>query len=102
MRERLASGRRAFSQLSRRWPASGDATWKITLWCAIRGLLRFQRDSALWRRALDEILNARAAGIGQARVQPVVEALARVRGCYLEDHAMGPDPRTRANASTTG
>src|ERR1019366_2462415 len=44
MRERLVSGRRAFSQLSRRWPASGDATWKITLWRGSGGLLRYRHD----------------------------------------------------------
>src|ERR1035438_10404173 len=52
MRERLASGRRAFSQLSRRWPASGDATWKITLWCVVRGL-RFQHGSVVARGGSD-------------------------------------------------
>src|ERR1035441_10383537 len=40
MRERLVSGRRAFSQLSRRWPASADATWKTTLQRGSGGLLR--------------------------------------------------------------
>src|ERR1039458_266232 len=44
MRERLVSGRRAFSQLSRRWPASADATWKTTLWRGSGGLLRFRHD----------------------------------------------------------
>src|ERR1019366_9693298 len=44
MRERLVSGRRAFSQLSRRWLASGDATWKTTLWRGSGGLLRFPHD----------------------------------------------------------
>src|ERR1017187_9106638 len=44
MRERLVSGRRAFSQLSRRWPASGDATRKTTLWRGSGGLLRFRHD----------------------------------------------------------
>src|ERR1035438_1292941 len=44
MRERLVSGRRAFSQLSRRWPASGDATWKTTLWRGSGGLLRYRHD----------------------------------------------------------
>src|ERR1017187_9805928 len=43
MRERLVSGRRAFSQLSRRWPASGDATRKTTLWRGAGSLLRFRR-----------------------------------------------------------
>src|ERR1019366_1233944 len=44
MRERLVSGRRAFSQLSSRWPASGDATWKTTLWRGSGGLLRYRHD----------------------------------------------------------
>src|ERR1022692_4159261 len=44
MRERLVSERRALSQLSRRWPASGDATWKTTLWRRSGGLLRFRHD----------------------------------------------------------
>src|ERR1039457_6409123 len=41
MRERLVSGRRTFSQLSRRWPASGNSTWKITLLCGAGSLPRF-------------------------------------------------------------
>src|ERR1019366_2722292 len=44
MRERLVSGRRALSQLSRRWPASGYATWKTTLWRGAGGLLRYRHD----------------------------------------------------------
>src|ERR1022692_1139856 len=44
MRERLVSGRRALSQLSRRWPASGDAAWKTTLWRGSGSLLRFRHD----------------------------------------------------------
>src|ERR1019366_1779710 len=53
MRERLVSGRRAFSQLSRRWPASRDATWKTTLLGGAGSLLRFPRDSARGWAALD-------------------------------------------------
>src|ERR1035438_7875129 len=52
MRERLVSGRRALSQLSRRWPASADSTWKITLLGGVGSLFRFQHDSALWCGAL--------------------------------------------------
>jgi hypothetical protein len=42
MRERLVSGSRTFNQLSRRWPASADATWKTTLWRGAGSILRFR------------------------------------------------------------
>src|ERR1035441_1419467 len=63
MRERLVSGRRAFSQLSRRWPASGDATWKTTLWRRAGSLLRFQHDPGI-------CCGAMSAGLDRA---PIVE-----------------------------
>src|ERR1035437_4512185 len=53
MRERLVSGRRTFSQLSRRWPASRDATWKTTLFCGASSLPRSPRCSGRGWAGLD-------------------------------------------------
>src|ERR1035437_501639 len=53
MRERLVSGRRTFSQLSRRWPASGDSTWQSTLLCGAGSLLRFRHYRGLWCGDID-------------------------------------------------
>src|ERR1035438_4584130 len=81
MRERLVSGRRALSQLSRRWPASGDATWKTTLWRGSGGLLRCCRHD--WARGWTGIRVGRE-GAPIVELQP---APAAVKQAAFRDQA---------------
>src|ERR1035437_1278350 len=80
MRERLVSGRRTFSQLSRRWPASGDSTWKTTLLCGAGGLLRFPRYSGRGWAGLD-------SGRQFAPVEKLEPAPAAVKQAAFADQA---------------
>src|SRR5450759_1395094 len=80
MRERLVSGRRTFSQLSRRWPASGDSTWKTTLLCGAGSLARFPRYSGRGWAALD-------LGRHPAPVEKLQSAPAAVKQAASADQA---------------
>src|ERR1017187_405963 len=83
MRERLVSGRRAFSQLSRRWPASGDATWKTTLWRGAGGLLRYRHD---WVRGWAGIdLGRQPAPIVELQPAPAAVKQSALAGDVLQE-----------------